>query len=99
MSHVSTSRLRAYLAGGTYGAGGTAADASGLYVINPGFNSPPRIGGATLNTSGAGGTSQVSRHALFRISGLNVCIQTVSAAAPPVAAVSVTAQGYWWAQG
>ena len=95
MSYVGTSRLRVQVAGGRFGAGGTAANASGLYVITHGLSSV-RICSAQLCTSCAGATAGNTRWAPLRVSGTALVVQILSQGARVVSATHI---GYWFAVG
>jgi len=94
---VSSNRLRSHIACGSHGSGGSAADASGEVAIEHTFGATgvPTVFGATLGTSGAGGTAQTDCHVLCRLSAAYLVIQIVSAGA---ARASSSVLLYWWAK-
>ena len=96
-TYVAGNRLRTHIASGTFGAGGTTVDASGLIAIAHSFGTNvPTAYGVTLNTSDVGGVIQSSRYAYARLSGLVLQVRICSVIG--VGAISSTAQGIWWAK-
>jgi len=96
-SYVSGNRLRTHIASGTFGAGGTATDASGLIAIPHGFPADgPTAFGITLADLGAGATALLNRIAYARISGLFLVGLIVSI--PPAVAATSSCNGTWWAK-
>jgi len=94
---VAGNRLRTHIASGTFGAGGTTVDASGLIAFAHGFPADgPTMYGVTLNTSDIGGVIQASRYAYARLSGLFIVARICSVIA--TGAISSTAMGVWWAK-
>jgi len=93
MVYVSTSRQRVQVAGGRFGAAGTAANASGLYVITHGL-AGVRVADAYLQTSVCGGTTRNTRWTHLRTSGTAICVRILSQGA---AVPSATHPGWWLA--